>query len=144
MVSTLAFAFKIIRHIIFFCSKKVSFPQSRNFSTIKELFCNQETCPQSRNFPQSRKFFAIKELFYSRGTFPQPRNFSRIKELLQSWNFSTVGEICYKKILFYQRNFPQTMKFSKFKEIFHKKIYLVKETFYKQESFPQKSFSLIK
>ena len=58
MFSTLAFAFKIIKHIIFFCS------QESKFLTVKELFYNQGT------FPQSRNFYTIKELFHSRGAFP--------------------------------------------------------------------------
>ena len=50
MVSTVAFAFKIIRPIIFSAVKKVSFPESINFSLIKEFFLSQGTFPQSRIF----------------------------------------------------------------------------------------------
>ena len=59
MVSTLAFAFKIIRPIIFSAVKEVNYPQSRNFSTVKEIFFDQGNVPESRKsqgiFPQSRK-----------------------------------------------------------------------------------------
>ena len=79
MVSKLGFAFKIIRHIIFLTVKKVSFPQSRNVSTVKEIFHNQGTFPKSRNISTIKHFFTIKELFYSRGNFPQSRKFSTKK-----------------------------------------------------------------
>ena len=57
MVSTLAFAFKIIRPIIFSAVKKVSFPQQRNFPTVKELFHNQGIFPQSKNISTVKKLF---------------------------------------------------------------------------------------
>ena len=71
MFSTLAFAFKIIKHIIFFCS------QESKFLTVKELFYNQGTFTQSRNFStveelfQSWKFSTVKECFQNQGNFPQ-------------------------------------------------------------------------
>ena len=61
IVSTLAFAFKIIRPIIFQQSRKKVF---YNFSTITELFHSQGT------FPLSRNFSTVKELFHSKGTVP--------------------------------------------------------------------------
>ena len=63
MVSALAFVFKIIRPIIFSAVKKVNFPLSRNFSTIKGLFYSQGTIPQSRDFS------TIKELLQKQGSF---------------------------------------------------------------------------
>ena len=45
MVSTLAFAFKIIRPIIFSAVKKVNFLLSRKFSLIKELVQSQGNFP---------------------------------------------------------------------------------------------------
>ena len=50
MVSTIAFAFKIIRFIIFSAVKKVSFPESIKFSLIEEFFLSKGTFPQSRIF----------------------------------------------------------------------------------------------
>ena len=50
LISTLAFAFKITRPIIFSAVKEVSFPQSIIF-------------------PQSRKFSLIKEFFHSQRNF---------------------------------------------------------------------------
>ena len=70
MVPNLELAFKIIRPIIFPAIKKISFPQSRNFSTIKELFHSQGT------FPQSCKFYTIRELLHSRENFSQSRKCS--------------------------------------------------------------------
>ena len=60
-----------------------TFPQSRNFFTVKELF-------------QSRNFFTVKELVRSQGTSSKSRNFSTIKETFHS---------C--------RDFPQSKRFSK-------------------------------
>ena len=78
----------------FFAVKKVSFLQSRNFSIIKQHFCNQVT------FPQSRNFATIKELLHNQGTFSRSRKFFKIKELLhnqgtfpQSWKFSTIRKV---------------------------------------------------
>ena len=115
MVSILPFAVKIIRLITSPAVKKVSFPQSRNFSPVKKLFHNQ-------------------------GTFSQSWKSSTIKELFQSWKFSIVKEILNKNNLLDQRNFPQTMTFSTVKEISHKNFFLIKQIFHKQESFPQNIF----
>ena len=90
MFSTLAFAFKIIKHIIFFCS------QESKFLTVKELFYNQGI------FPQLQKFSTIKELFHSCVNFPQLRNFSTVKEFFHSCG-----------------NFPESRNFSTIKEFFH-------------------------
>ena len=83
MVPNLELAFKIIRPIIFPAIKKISFPQSRNFSTIKELFHSQGTFPKSKKlfhsqgtFPQSCKFYTIRELLHSRENFSQFRKCS--------------------------------------------------------------------
>ena len=97
MVSSLAFGFKIIRRI-FSAAKKVIFPQSKNFSTVKDIFHNQGT------FPQPRSFSIVKELFRIQGTSPLSRKFST------------------KKIILDPGKFPQTMKFSRVKEILHKKL----------------------
>ena len=48
--------------------------QSRNFSTVKEIFHNQG------NFPQSRKFSTIDEIFHSCKNFPQTKNFTQSKK----------------------------------------------------------------
>ena len=64
MVSMLPFAVKIIRLITSPAVKKVSFhnqgifPQSRNFSTIKDLFHNQGTFP-------------VVKIFHGQGNFQQ-------------------------------------------------------------------------
>ena len=87
--------FQIIRPIIL-AVKKVSFPQPRKISLIKEFFCSQ------RNFPWSRKFstkYLIKEIFLSQGNFPQ-KNWWR--------KFSTkylIKKIFHK--IFDQGDFPQ-------------------------------------
>ena len=67
MVSKLAFTFKIIRPIIFSTVKKVSFPQSRNFSLVKELFHNQGPFSQSRNFCHG----AVVDILHGQGNFLQ-------------------------------------------------------------------------
>ena len=89
IVSTLVFAFEIIRPFTFCTVKKVSFPQSRMFSTLKELSHIQVTISYSNNFS------AFKELFHIQGTFLHSRNFSTIKTnfhiqetFLQSKRFS--------------------------------------------------------
>ena len=72
MVPNLELAFKIIRPIIFPAIKKISFPQSRNFSTIKELFHSQGTFPKSKklfhnhvSFTQSESFSTVVKIFHS-------------------------------------------------------------------------------
>ena len=75
----LTFALKIFRPIIFFLFKKVSFPQSRKFSTNKEISHNYENFPQSRKFFPVKKIFAIKKIFHSQGNFLGTKNFFRIK-----------------------------------------------------------------
>ena len=91
IVSTLVFAFEIIRPFTFCAVKKVSFPQSRMFSTLKELSHIQVTISYSNNFS------TFKELFHIQGTFPHSRYFSTFKKLFHnqkkfphSRNFSTV------------------------------------------------------
>ena len=61
MVSTLAFAFKLIGPIIFSAFKKVSFQQSKHFSTFKELFHSQTIV---KEFLHKNFFFFIKEVFH--------------------------------------------------------------------------------
>ena len=61
MVSTLAFAFKLIGPIIFSAFKKVSFQQSKHFSTFKELFHSQTIV---KEFLHKNIFFFIKEVFH--------------------------------------------------------------------------------
>ena len=90
MVSTLTFASKITRPIIFSAVKNVSFPQSRNFSTVKEILYSQEI------FPQPRKLSTVKKLFYSEGIFPQSKNFS-------TKNFYLIKEIFTNKDMFYSQ-----------------------------------------
>ena len=53
MILMFVFAFNIIRPIIFSAVKKVTFPQSSKFSTVKEFFHNQIF------------FFRIKGIFHS-------------------------------------------------------------------------------
>ena len=111
IVSTLAFVFKIITPIIFSAVKKVSFPQSRKFSTIKEIFQSikfstiKEIFHSQENFPQSRKFSKVKEIFHSQGNFQQSRDFSTVVKMFHS-----------------QGNFPQSRKFSTIKELFHSRV----------------------
>ena len=76
----------------FIAVKKVSFLQSRNFSIIKEHFCNQVT------FPQSRTFATIKELFHNQGTFSRSRKLlDNQGTFTQSRNFSVVVEIFHNR-----------------------------------------------
>ena len=72
MVSNLELAFKIIRPIIFPAIKKISFPQSRNFSTVKELFQSQ------------RNFSTVKELFHNHVSFTQSESFSTVVKIFHS------------------------------------------------------------
>ena len=137
MVSTLAFAFKIIRPIIFSAVKKVNFLLSRKFSLIKELVHSQG------NFLWSKNFSTVIEIFHSQITFPQSSEFSSSHRNFQ-WKFSTVMEIFPQsssfstviKISHSQGNFPLTGKF------YTKKIYLIKEIFHKQWSFTQTNLFL--
>ena len=92
MVSTLAFPFKIIRDIIFSAVKNVSFPQSKNFSTIKEFF------------HKLRNFSIFKKLLQNQGTFPQSWKFSTVKEIFSKKNY-LIEEIFYTK-----ETFPQSKK----------------------------------
>ena len=98
MVSTLAFAFKVFTHIICFTVKKVSFPQTRNFFTVKKGFHNQET------FLQSRNISTVIEIFHKQWGFLQSRKFSTTKIYL-------IKEIFYKQESFLQKLFPWSRKF---------------------------------
>ena len=69
MVSTLAFAFKLIGHIIFSAFKKVSFPQSKHFSKVKELFQSQTIV----------KELLHKNFFFYQVSFPQTKTFTHSK-----------------------------------------------------------------
>ena len=137
MVSILPFAVKIIRLITSPAVKKVSFPQSRNFSPVKKLFHNKGP------FPQSRNFFTVVEIFHNQGTFPVVKifhsqgNFQQ-KQFTWSKEFSTNNEVFYsqgnfpQKNFFDQTNFPQTRKFST------KYFSLIKKVFHKQRLFASK------
>ena len=50
--------------VLIFAMKKIRFPQTRDFSTAKEIFHNQE------RFPQLRKFSGVKEIFHNQENFP--------------------------------------------------------------------------
>ena len=69
MVSALAFAFKLIGPIIFSAFKKVSFPQSKHFSTFKKLFQSQTIV----------KELLHKNIFFYQGSFPQTKTFTHSK-----------------------------------------------------------------
>ena len=103
----ISIAFKVIRANIFSAVKKVSFPQSRNFSSFKKLFHSQKTSVKELfhslgNFPHSRKFSTSKELFHS-GNIPQSRNFFTVKEFLH------VKEVFPKQsVLHRQKSFLET------------------------------------
>ena len=81
----------LVQAYYFLCSQKSeifldqgTFPQSRNFSTVKEFFPSQRTSYGQGNlhgqetFPQSRNFSTIMETFHTQGTFPQSRNYSAV------------------------------------------------------------------
>ena len=110
MVSTLTFASKITRPIIFSAVK---------FSTVKEFFHSQ------RNFPQLRKFSTVKKFFHSQGNYPHSRNFSTVKEFFHS------QRIFPQKFFTWSRKFSQTRTCSTVNETFHKKLLLA------QGNFPQ-------
>ena len=81
MLSALAFVIKIISPIFSYEAEKVSFPQPKKFSLIKDLF------PKSRKFSAVKKIshkknYLIKEIFHSQGMFSQ-------KYFLRARNFST-------------------------------------------------------
>ena len=65
MVSTLAFAFKLIGLIFFSAFKKVNFPQSKHFSTFKKLFQSQIIVKEllHKNIFLSRKFSINKDFY---------------------------------------------------------------------------------
>ena len=88
MVSTLAFAFKVFTRIICFTVKKVSFPQTRNFFTVKKGFHNQGTFLQSRNISTVIEIFHNKNLLDQRN-FLQARKFS-------TKTFSLIKEVFHK------------------------------------------------
>ena len=130
----------IIRLIIYFAIKNVSFPQSKNISTVKDVFHSEGTFPQSRNFStvkehfhihgfflQSRNFSTVKELFNNQGNFPQ-------KKFTWSKKFSTNNEVFYSQGNFPKINFILSSRFSTNKEVFHKNFYTVKKFFCKQRS----------
>ena len=80
IISMFVFAFKVIRPIIFSAAKKVTFPLSRNFSTVNEFFHSQGIFPQARTFSQSRVISTIEEIFPSQGISSQSRKFYTVKE----------------------------------------------------------------
>ena len=119
MVSILPFAVKIIRLITSPAVKKVSFPQSRNFSPVKKLFHNKGP------FPQSRNFFTVVEIFHNQGTFPV------VKIFHSQGNFQQKQFTCLQSRKFPTKKFFWSNKFSTNKKVFHKIFFL------DQESFPQ-------
>ena len=103
----------LVQAYYFLCSQKSeifldqgTFPQSRNFSTVKEFFPSQRTSYGQGNlhgqetFPQSRNFSTIMETFHTQGTFPQSRNFSAVVEIFHKVFWKK------KKKKNDQRNFP--------------------------------------
>ena len=101
--------FKVIRSIIFSAVKRVSFPQSRNFLTVKKVF-------HKTIFIWSRKFFTMKEFFHSHRIFPAKKNYL-IQEILHKQRsfpqffFSLIWEVLWKK------DFYTIKQFSKNKDI---------------------------
>ena len=88
MVSTLALAFKIIKPIIFSTVRKVSFPQSKKFSLVKEFFHSQGNFPQTSKFstklfflPHTKKFSTDQVFFLDQGSFLQTKIFTQPKKL---------------------------------------------------------------
>ena len=115
MISASAFVSKIIRHIIFPAVKNVSFPQSRNFSTINQLFHNRGNFPQSRDFSTINKLFHnqgifyVMEIFHCQENFPQKNLLDR-RNFLQSFpNFSPLDQVSFsQRFLHSQKKFLQT------------------------------------
>ena len=94
MISTLVFTFEIIRPIIFSAVKKVTFPQSRKFSTVKKFF----STVKDYVFPQSRRFSAVKEILNSQGNFTHSMNISTVKNFFpHSRKFLAVNEIFHSQ-----------------------------------------------
>ena len=116
MISILAFAFKIFRSIIFSAVKKVSFSQSQNFSTYKELF--------SRNFSTVRKLF-YGQIFYKK-VYLINKTFHKQWNFLQSMKFST-------------RKFKWSKKFSINKNVFHKNFFPWSRKFFTKTLHIQKN-----
>ena len=69
----------------FFCS------QENKFSTVKEIFLDQEI------FPQSRKFFLIKEFFHSQGNLLQKKIYLIKEMFLKQTKFSCQGNFPQKQ-----------------------------------------------
>ena len=74
MNSMFVFAFLIIRPIIFSAIEKENFPQSRSFSTIKEIFHSKRIFPKSRKFSTIKKFSTVKGLFCNQKIFCKQRS----------------------------------------------------------------------
>ena len=133
IVLTVEFVFKIIRPIIFSAVKKVSFPQSKEFSLIEEFFHSQGNFPpkhftwsrkfstnrdvfhdfffffDQRNFPQTKNFSTSKNLFFDQGSFPQTNTLTQSKissakkdqkDSLKAKNLDPFNTISYAKIFF--------------------------------------------
>ena len=108
MISTLAFALKVIRPIIFSAVKNVSFPHSsRKFPLIMEFFHSQEI-----EILHNQGTFPVKEFFHSQRIFPQKILLNQ-GSFPQISKFSIVKEIFHTENLLDQGNFLQTRKFSK-------------------------------
>ena len=91
LCSTLAFIFNIIRPIVFSAVKIVSFEQSRKFSLIKEFFYSQETFLQTKNFSTVKEifhqnFYLIQEIFHKGSTVNKfsTKKFYLIKDIFQN------------------------------------------------------------
>ena len=135
----------LVQAYYFLCSQKSeifldqgTFPQSRNFSTVKEFFPSQRTSYGQGNlhgqetFPQSRNFSTIMETFHTQGTFPQSRNFSAGVNFQKSFLKKKKKKKMIKEISHKQEKFSAKKKFSFIKEVFHKQTFL-----HSQENFLQ-------
>ena len=132
MVSKLAFAFKIIRPIIFSTVKKVSFPQSRNFSLVKELFHNQGPFLQSRNFCHG----AVVDILHGQGNFLQKNLTWSIKFSTKKWSFLLSRKFFTRKKITWSKKISTNRKF------FHKIFFLDHGSFLQTKIFTQsKNFS---
>ena len=113
-VSTLAFVFKVVTHVIFSTVK--NFLQSRKFSTVKG------TCHSQGIFPQSKEFSTIKEIIHSQRVFPQKKHLLNHGSFLPSKKFSTNNQVSHKNFVFFdQASFPQTKIFTQSKKCYTNK-----------------------
>ena len=80
--------------------KKVSFPQSRKFSSIKKSFQNQGIFPQWRKFYTIRTFSTVKEIFHGQGNFLNKRFFwMKVLVYTPNWGFlSLTNAVVFLKL----------------------------------------------